>query len=572
MYWSDQRSLYFAVVYSGLAILALLAIWPAISGKASVSIAGTLCYLALVFLWIFLARWPSLFHFVGFSIDEDQFLSAARTLVDDPVFFRSTEAGSSGPLNIYPLLLPALVGQMPTLFTGRVVGLLMIFGSLAMLQLYLRIFLAESLTRVLVLFPAIFFGLTSFWDFLHYTSELTPVFLVSVGVVLVARAGFSPPQSKTLWMLYSTAAAAVLSLVPFAKLQAAYLALGIGFILVVATVIQKQFAWSVRLKCLFLVAIGSLILPAVFAAGMIYFGVFDYFIKSYVMNSIAYVESGHAMSWIALLRRIVEKAPEFQVLLAGWVACIAVIGIGLIVPLRTKLPGKLLSAAAFAVALLLLAAYTIASPKRDWTHYLVFSPVILAIVLGTFAGCLSYRLNRQSRLPVLRERADLFLCVLILGLCCLPLLGYRLLNPNQFLGAAKIWHDLQTEPFTPIGKGIAKAANGTNGKLTVWGYNPNYHTETGLKQATRLCISSAQFNENSLKGFFRETYLEDLQHNRPGVFVDATSENQFPALNDPKRFRHELVPGVRDFVARNYKLAEDIDGVRIYRFMANGTE
>ena len=572
LYWSDCRTLYFIVAYGGALGLFTLASWPAISGKRNVPIIRTVCYLGLVYLWIFLTRWPSLFHFVGFSIDEDQFLSAARTLIDDPVFFRSTEAGSSGPLNIYPLLLPIAVGQIPTLFSGRVVGLLMIFGSMTMLHLYLRMFLSESLTRVLILFTAVFFGLTSFWDFLHYTSELTPAFIVSVGVVLVARAIIVTPQSKASWMFYSATAAAVLSLVPFAKLQATYLALGIGFILLIATVLQKQFGWHERLKCLFMIIIGSMFFPTLLVAGMIHYGVFNYFVKSYIMNSLAYVESGHAMSWINLLMRIIGKAPEFQVLLYGWGAAVTVTGFGIIMVPGAKLPTKLMAGFVFAAALLLLVGYTIAAPKRDWPHYLMFSPIVLAIFLGTIVGGLEDRLNSASCLPTIRKKTELLLCLLLLGFCCLPFLGYRLVFPNPFLGTAKIWNDLQKEPFSPIGKSIVKAANGTNRKLAVWGYNPNYYTETGLKQATRLSISSAQFNDNSLKDFFRQTYLEDLQRNLPGVFVDATAANQFPALNDPERFRHEIVPGISNFVDENYELMENIEGVRIYRLISKSTK
>jgi hypothetical protein len=224
----------------------------------------------------------------------------------------------------------------------------------------------------------------------------------------------------------------------------------------------------------------------------------------------------------------------------------------------------------FALCLLVLAAYTIAAPRRDWGHYLLFSPVIVTILLGMFAACLSTRLKQAPGGSVLREKSDIVMCLLVLGLCCLPLLGYRLIQPHPLLGTARMWHKSQHEPYSPVGKEIAAVAKGTNGKLTVWGYNPNYYTETGLVQATRLSISSAQFNDNSLKPFFRRTYLEDLQRNRPGVFVDATAVNQFPALNDPEKFRHEVVPEVRDFVAQNYQLVENIEGVRIYRLKGAG--
>ena len=103
----------------------------------------------------------------------------------------------------------------------------------------------------------------------------------------------------------------------------------------------------------------------------------------------------------------------------------------------------------------------------------------------------------------------------------------------------------------------------------MWGYNPDYHSETRLNQSTRLNISTAQFNANNLQPFFRRTYLEDLQKNKPEIFVDATARNQFPALNDPEKYRHEVIPEIRDFVAANYTLFEEIDGVRIYKWREN---
>jgi hypothetical protein len=102
-------------------------------------------------------------------------------------------------------------------------------------------------------------------------------------------------------------------------------------------------------------------------------------------------------------------------------------------------------------------------------------------------------------------------------------------------------------------------------RLAVWGYNPNYHTETRLRQASRLAICSPQFIGGELQKFYRRTYLEDLIKNRPEFFMDATGKNQFPDMNDPERFRHELVPGVAEFIRENYYLAAETEGVRIYQ-------
>ena len=65
--------------------------------------------------------------------------------------------------------------------------------------------------------------------------------------------------------------------------------------------------------------------------------------------------------------------------------------------------------------------------------------------------------------------------------------------------------------------------------------------------------------------FFRRTCLEDLKKNRPEFFADATSRNQFPSMNDPDKFRHELVPELAGFISENYEMAGEVEGVRIYR-------
>jgi hypothetical protein len=87
-----------------------------------------------------------------------------------------------------------------------------------------------------------------------------------------------------------------------------------------------------------------------------------------------------------------------------------------------------------------------------------------------------------------------------------------------------------------------------------------------MVQATRLSTSGALFNENPLKPFFLATYSDDLQRNRPLVFVDAVAPDQFVMMTKREEHGHEVIPEIRDFVAANYNLFEEIDGVRIYKW------
>ncbi len=165
-----------------------------------------------------------------------------------------------------------------------------------------------------------------------------------------------------------------------------------------------------------------------------------------------------------------------------------------------------------------------------------------------------------------KNLATLLATVLFLA-SVLPVATFRVIHCNPWNGAAKSWWEELRHPTSKVGQAILAATEGKNGTLCVWGYNPDYHTKTLLRPATRMSIVTPQFNGNSLQGFFRETFLADLQTSPPLIFVDATAPSQFPALNDPK-YRHESVPEIAEFIASHYGLITEIDGVRIYRNLA----
>ncbi len=66
-------------------------------------------------------RWPC-FLAPTLDLDEDQFIAAAMKLLRDPIFWCSTDTGSSGPLNIYLLMLPALFGLKLEYAVSRMIG------------------------------------------------------------------------------------------------------------------------------------------------------------------------------------------------------------------------------------------------------------------------------------------------------------------------------------------------------------------------------------------------------------------------------------------------------------------
>jgi hypothetical protein len=559
LYWSDNLALYRTACFGLLAILGVLVIWPVAMNKTGRL--GAAFFVLVLCAFVILARWPGLFYPRGFNPDEDQLVAAARALVLDPVFFRAAEAGSSGPLNVYPLLASLLAGTSPTLFSARLVGLGMICIALVALYFAGRAVFSESVSRFGAFLPGVFFGLTNYWDFTHYTSEHVPMALLAVGWALSAWAVFRSGLEFRSRVFLACLAASTFSMVPFAKLQATMAALGASALLV-AGVFAYGRTWRERCAGVGIACAAGVVIPLGLVGFFTANGALEYFWTSYIQNALAYQGSGYrGSSAFKMLGMILFAKPpmrpeDFLCFAGGWLVLVVVGILALVWSRQKSAPWRSWSFLAYALILLGLAVWTVTAPQRNYPHYLLFLPVPMGILVMVLSGVLSAKV--ASRPSVWRAFAiGLFLLV-----GAGPMIYARLKSPNSWAGLAQKW---SSEKPGVIAQKILQASGG-EGRLCVWGYNPTYYSETGLVQATRLSTSSALFNDNALRPFFLGSYLEDLRRNRPKVFVDAVALEQFVMMTKREEHGHEVVPEVRDFVASNYTLFEEIDGVRIYKW------
>lgn len=562
IYWSDSIGLYHAVCFVSLALLVAFVIWPEALGKSNRF--GTASFLFLLCVFVVASRWPGLFYPRGFNPDEDQLIAAARALVLDPVFFRAAEAGSSGPLNVYPLLASLLAGTSPTLFSARLVGLGMICVGLVALYFAGRAVFSESVSRLGALLPGVFFGLTNYWDFTHYTSEHVPMALLAVGWALSAWAVFRSGLEFRSRVFLACLAACTFSMVPFAKLQATMAALGASLILLAGIFVYGR-TWQERSAGVGIVCVAGVLIPLGLVGFFTANGALEYFWTSYIQNALAYQGSGiKGKSPIEMLLMICFAFPpnhpvDFLWFSGSWLIFVVICLLSLLWARHQSASWRSWSFLALAIILLGLAVWTVTAPQRNYPHYLLFLPIPMGLVAMALAGVLSAKM--ASRTSVWRAFAiGLFLLVGV-G----PMIFARLKSPNSWAGLAQKW---TSEKPGVIAQKILQASGG-EGRLCVWGYNPTYYSETGLVQATRLSTSSALFNDNPLRPFFLGSYLEDLRQNRPKVFVDAVAPDQFVMMTKREEHGHEVVPEVRDFVASNYELFDEINGVRIYRWRKN---
>ena len=562
LYWSDSVWLYRAVCFGLMALAVGMVVWPEVSGKAGRP--GAAFFLLVLCAFVVAARWPGLFYPKGFNPDEDQLMAAARALVLDPVFFRAAEAGSSGPLNVYPLLASLTVGAWPTLFSARLVGLGMICVALVAVYFAGRAVFSESAARFGALLPGVFFGLTNFWDFTHYTSEHVPMALLAVGWALSAWAIFRENVEFKGRVVLGCLAACVFSMVPFAKLQASMAAVGASVMLVVGVFVYGR-TWRERFVGAGIVCVAGVVLPMGLVGFFAANGVWEYFWTSYIQNAVAYQGSGYRgnsmgkMLGMILFAKPPMRPDDFLWFSGGWLVLVVGGILALWWARSQSAPWRAWGFLVYAGVLLGLAVWTVTAPQRNYPHYLLFLPVAMGMVAMALVGVLNAKMLKKS----MGLRASAMALFLLIGIG--PMAFARWQSPNSWAGLAEKW---SSEKPGEIAQRILQLSSG-NGRLCVWGYNPTYYSETGMVQATRLSTSSALFNDNPLRPFFLRTYVEDLQRHRPVVFVDAVAPEQFVMMTKREEHGHEVVTEVRDFVAANYELFDEINGVRIYRWREN---
>jgi hypothetical protein len=98
--------------------------------------------------------------------------------------------------------------------------------------------------------------------------------------------------------------------------------------------------------------------------------------------------------------------------------------------------------------------------------------------------------------------------------------------------------------------------------LAVWGWAPQFHAETQMRQATTFAMSEREINRFR-QSYFRARYLQDMRAHRPPVFVDETGPTSL-IYRDRARYGHEVFPALRELIRSQYRLAGDVRGVRVY--------
>jgi hypothetical protein len=180
-----------------LLIPTILAFWNYFYSRRKVMGSRLVLFISIA-LCLIVCRFPFLLA-NEINPDETFFIAAAEKLFKDPVFFRAVDFATSGPLNVYPLMLPAVFGISPDYASTRIIALVIIFASIYVIYRALALLAGDAVARIAVLPAAGAFAVLKQRDFLHYSSEHVSFFLLSLALYVCVRI-FRRPQSHA-WNL-----------------------------------------------------------------------------------------------------------------------------------------------------------------------------------------------------------------------------------------------------------------------------------------------------------------------------------------------------------------------------------
>ena len=527
-----------------------------------------------VLLLLFLAawRWPYFLAASEYNPDESQFVAGAMALAQDPVFWRSVDGVTSGPLDFYALLPLHWLGLPLDYFTARVTALLLTWLALLFVQRLFRSRAPAGVAQLAVLPGAVFFATATAGDFVHYSSELVPLALLALAVSQIERRPL--------------AAAFVAGCLPWAKLQAAPLAVAVvGWQLWQAWVNRPAGAppWRRGATLIGLAAAPSLAGIILVAA----FGQFGHFYRRFFLQNVAYVqagmpfgkvvqemarftrESGHFYPWLwttlllltmlvlIYLRQQTKPPPQVWrdlaehargkgfIVASIWTGLLFALGAGTTHVIKER---KLPATFWLGAALTLMAIVCIVAPSRSSLHYLLFLTVPLTLWTGVLLCDLWASGNSRRLLSGLA-----FLCALA---PFHPRTGQG--TPEMVGHFAEHWR----HPYTALGQ-VLRHWHQPGARLALWGWMSSAYVEGGLPQATQDTVSQWCILDVPQRDYYRATFLSDMQRNRPEVFVDAVGPGA-PFFFTRATQAHEIYPALADYVRAHYRLVIDLNHARVY--------
>ncbi|MEO6684336.1 MAG: hypothetical protein ABIN24_00160, partial [Dyadobacter sp.] len=416
-------------------------------------------FIVLAILLLVFMRMPVLVFNREINADESQMLSHAITLYEDPVYWRSVDGTTIGPLDNYLLVIPKLLGFQINYSSGRVMGLLCTIGALLFVFMAMKNWFGESLSRIAITTPFIFLAFTQETDFVHYSSEQLPVFLLALIIWLLSKITESQnPSSASTFTL-----GLVAGMMPFAKLQSVPQAMVI--VLAALWICYHFFKKTKQIKPLLFLLLGGLAFPVLLFLWAAANHVFSDFLDFYIFGNAIYAGENNWLSIPLQMFNLIKLSPDFKIYSLVLIVPI-ILGIAYsFLPNSYRKSQTQFVLPATLILLVLAGIYAATKSGNTFIHYLNFC-IYPWILLAAYGSSKRYK------------QFTVFSVLLLFWFAGNDVINYRKehrINTFESVGGA---NKLAENPVVKELKKFTKPGD----YMVVWGWQCQYYVEAQLAQ------------------------------------------------------------------------------------------
>ncbi|MEY2564717.1 MAG: hypothetical protein QOH88_2910 [Verrucomicrobiota bacterium] len=534
---------YYVVALAALFVFLGLTIIPA--SRATERFGFECAFLAGAGLTLLAWRWPTFLWENPLNPDEGLWVAGALKVTADWVPWRGFDGTTSGPLTAYTLALPRIFGGRIDFFSTRLIGVCLLTATMAGLYYSVRWLGGTRLARLAV-FPAVLIlALTKDWNFLHFSSELVPIFLTTTALAAsayLAREG----TTKRCRMVACAIAGLCLGSSGIAKLQAAPIAVVILIIALAAIALAHWPGMKAAVGEVLLFLCALCFVPAVIAIALWTTGTWEYAILSYVRKTAGYIEQGARLGPSFLF----NSSASYTAFLVSSLIILAV-GSATLLWQRHRLSPRSICIVGASILLLVATGFAIFTPHRPYQHYLLFSIVPLSC-------CVAALLSLVMKTNLWTQREPLITGSYV-GLFLISALSVAMASGPHTM-VTEIVSNSKTKKSRQAVAIARYAPPGT--RVAIWGSSPEYYVQTQTIMATRFGYM-APVPPGPMQEYYQRRMMNDLEASAPGVFVDAVHPGAF-VYRDRTTQGYQTFPVLADYVREHYEFKEEVLGVRIF--------
>lgn len=491
-------------------------------------------FYTLALALVSIARLPTILYNRELNADESQVISHAITLLQDPVYWRSVDGTTIGPLNNYLLVLPGLIGLPIDYISSRFLGLLCIIGALIFFAKTVQELYGERVARLATLFPVLLLSFTYHPDFLHYSSEQLPLLFLAATLYCLVKLYASKGLNST----YAYGVGFFAGLVPFAKLQAVPPALILAFGGMWLCVESAK--WYRQYRSLTTLVLGGVTFPFLVLLFILFNGLWKDFIDFYITGNAIYAGGNNVLSIPTTFNNLLKLSEDFQVYAVILLIILIITGF-LLRDRQPKSPFIL----GLSLLYLLASLYAITKSENAFVHYLNLGIYPLVFCVVHFISPISERLVRYGALVLLIY------------------FGVNDVTATPKFAEAKTRMSARGLYQSPVVEEALKYSHSPSDQMVVWGWQCRYYVEANRPQGTAENHSERSIFEHPLRAQYRERYIKDMQRNQPLIFIDAVGKNSL-WVQDTATQGYESFPELKVFIENNYEYKGTIDGDRLF--------